>query len=121
MSFETTLFDPDTEWDSLKARAADPHTSHEAALSVDVKGSQVAVLRRLATEGPLADHETEFWLEFHGIAMSPSRVRTARSELVRLGYVHPVEGMFTKTPTGGKTQVWGATPEGHQHIKETGK
>lgn len=97
--------------DSARVRASDPVTSHEAADSNDVAESQLQVLATLAKVGPLADHEIHEWLTHVGILFSPSRVRTARHELLEAGLVEDT-GMFHLTPARRRTKVWGLTAEG---------
>ena len=98
--------------DTARVRQSDPITSHEAADSNDVKASQRYVLETLQVFGPLADHElVEFYeAEKHLIAdlfgtFSPSRLRTARKELVEAGLVE-FTGKHTMTDHGCRAQVW---------------
>ena len=90
--------------DSPRARLTDPVTSHEAADSTagSVKESQSWVFTLLDHFGPLADHE----LVEHSInTWSPSRIRTARHELVELGAVTDA-GFYRFTPAGRRAKVW---------------
>lgn len=99
--------------DSPRARRSDPETSQEAAdTSVSPAESQAHVLRVLAVTGPLADHEVFDWLEADGVMISPSRVRTARHELVEQGLVE-FSGFYHLTPSGRRTRVWAVTEQGH--------
>ena len=92
------------EGDNARARLTDPVTSHEAAdgTADRVKESQSAVYSLLATLGDLADFELITHLEGQ---WSPSRVRTARHELVELGVVAD-SGQFRKTPSNFRAKVW---------------
>lgn len=70
------------------ARRSDPDTSHQAARTLSpeaLRGSQAFVLSCLRT-GPQTDHDIArcAWMETR---YSPSRLRTARHELVRNGVV----------------------------------
>ena len=87
------------------ARPTDPQTSHDAGRSVSRSAGQQEVLDILRAHGPLAD------FEIRGLAsasLSDSRVRTARSELVRHGLVRRAD-IDRRTPTGRRCQVWEAT------------
>jgi len=90
--------------DTARTRRSDPITSHEAADTNDVHGSQVAVLLTLAASGPLADHELVARIGFY----SPSRVRTARHELAESGLVE-FAGIYRLTAGKRRTQVWQVT------------
>lgn len=92
------------EDDSPRVRRTDPETAHEAADSNDVHGSQVAVTLTLASNGPLADHELVARIPFY----SPSRVRTARHELLIDGLVTDA-GYYHLTATGRRATVWSLT------------
>lgn len=97
------------EGDNPRARLSDPITSHEAAdgTADQVKESQSAVYSLLASNGAQADFELIKHLEGQ---WSPSRVRTARHELVGLGVVED-SGHFKKTPSNFRAKVWQvATP-----------
>jgi len=87
--------------DRARTRRSDPLTSHEAADTNDVHGSQVSVLLTLSMSGPLADHELVERIKDY----SPSRVRTARSELVEMGMVE-FTGFYRLTAGNRRTQVW---------------
>ncbi len=92
------------EGDNARARFTDPITSHEAAdgTADQVKESQSAVYSLLESLGSMADFELIAHLEGH---WSPSRVRTARHELVELGVVAD-SGRFKKTPSNFRAKVW---------------
>ena len=66
----------------------DPHTSHAAARSLipsRIRRAQAAVLRTLTAIGPCTDHELVEKMGLEGEYVSPSGIRTRRSELVILG------------------------------------
>jgi hypothetical protein len=119
------LFGLETGWPDIPApaRQQDPVTSHEAAASVNVKGSQVAVLRVLAffSEG-LPDHEIADLIDgfpgtySEGVTYSDSRVRTARHELELAGHVVDLEDADVWTPRGGRTRRWGITSVGRDYL-----
>lgn len=97
------------------ARTTDPDTSHEAAASLDTANSRLYVLGLLTEFGPLADFEIEnrhatdtIGHTFYG-RLSPSRLRSARSELVAAGHVVASAG-FTKTPSGRRALLWSVAP-----------
>lgn len=69
------------------ARQSDPETSHLAAATISESGtarSQRLVLSVLAAFGPKSDAQI---LELSGDGFSPSRLRTARKELVTQGKI----------------------------------
>ena len=71
-----------------RARTTDPHTSHAAARSLipsRIRRAQAAVLRTLTAIGPCTDHELVEKMGLEGEYVSPSGIRTRRSELVILG------------------------------------
>ena len=93
-----TIFPDDT----ARVRESSPATSHEAADTNNVPGSHRDVLWVLRCYGPKAQFEAErklqgFW--------SPSRVRSAFSELEALGKVKRTD-QFRLTPSGRRAQVW---------------
>lgn len=89
---------------SAPVRARSCETSRAAAASVSASAmqqSQARVLYLLRAYGPLHD---EALLEYvHGY--SPSRIRTARNELVARGLVQ-WSGAFARTRTGRAARVW---------------
>lgn len=85
-----------------RVRKADPVSSHEAADSNKVAKSHRAVLSVLEYEGEHAQFEME--LRCAGV-LSPSRVRSAFSELEALGKVRRTDE-FRLTPSGRRAQVW---------------
>ena len=90
--------------DTARTRRSDPVTSHEAADSNDVHGSQVSVLLILSMSGPLADHELVERIKDY----SPSRVRTARHEMQEAGLIE-YAGFDRLTAGKRRTQVWQVT------------
>lgn len=112
-SLPPTLFDDD----SPRVRATDPITSHLAADATKKSrpGSRDAVLAALHRDGPLADHELVLAIQADatwngGRMYSPSRIRTARSELVELGLVEEA-GYTRKTVSGLDAMVWRAVDD----------
>jgi len=93
-----TLF-PD-DWS--RTRKSDPVSSHEAADSSNVPKSHRLVLKALEIWGDLPQFEAERLL---GVHLSPSRVRSAFSELEALGKVRRTDEYRT-TPSGRRAQVW---------------
>ena len=99
-----------------RARLADPDTSHVAADGSDLAGSQavVAVLLRSAGPAGLTDEEifegSRSWpvLQLIGHKYSPSRLRTARAELVEAGRVRDA-GIFRYTEFARLSKVWALT------------
>ena len=89
--------------DVPRVREADPLTSHAAADSNDVPRSHALVLALFAAERWLAQFEAERLLT--GV-LSPSRVRSAFSELEQAGRLTRTD-MTTRTPFGRAAQVWG--------------
>ncbi len=96
-------------------RATDPETSHEARDSISVEAlaeSQAEVLAILRIYGPQADHdiltlhELRQGLGHTAFRLSGSRLRTARAELVEVGYVVETAGVAV-TGTGRRAKVWG--------------
>ena len=83
-------------------RRTDHVTAHEAADTTDPAASRRFVMFALYEHGTLAQFELErlatgLW--------SPSRVRTAVSELVERGLVK-FTGIYRLTPSGRRAQVW---------------
>lgn len=98
--------------DSPRVRLTDPPTSHRAAdaTAKSRPGSQKAVLDALHRDGPLADHELVLAVQadatWNGARMySPSRIRTARAELVEAGLVQDA-GFTRSTVSGLDAIVW---------------
>lgn len=103
-----TSSNPPQLWDDMdgpRVRRSDALTSHLAAGSTDPAASRQFVMSSRHKRGPLAQFELE------GIAeglWSPSRVRTAVSELVVRDLVE-FTGMYRVTPSGRRAQVWAVT------------
>lgn len=90
------------EADTRRVRATDPITSHEAAANADRTGSKSFVMFALIEHELLAPFELEAKA---GKMWSPSRIRTALSELADAGLVEP-SGIYRNTPSGRAAQVW---------------
>lgn len=88
-----------------RSRRTDPVTSVEAGRRARLRESQSAVLRAL-TEVDFGLTQSE--LEARITDWSPSRVRTAVSELAEVGLVEPT-GTYRKTRSGRNAQVWQLT------------
>lgn len=91
------------------ARASDPDESWQAAESISrqaQKASQREVLRELAYRGPQIAQQLE---EHLARRLSPSRVRTALTELERDGLARRT-GRTRPTVSGRMAAVWEATP-----------
>jgi predicted transcriptional regulator len=94
---------PTVLWDDFpRVRESDPVTSHEAADSNNVSRSHQLVAKLLEQWGAVAQFEAENLLR--GV-LSPSRVRSAFSELETLGRVKRTDE-FRATPSGRRAQVW---------------
>ena len=94
-----------------RARKGDPVSSVDAGRAARLHESQVAVLELMRGFG------TDFgWtqgeLEQRLMDWSPSRIRSAVSELVTLALVEPLEGVFRETRYGRLAQVFRAVPTG---------
>ncbi len=91
-----------------RSRSKDPVTSLEAGRAADLKGSQAAVLEHLRYGGEYtqADIEYAFRNEW-----SPSRVRSAVSELRELGLVETT-GERRLTRYGREADVYRAVASG---------
>lgn len=94
------------------ARLFDPATSHAAARSVNRErliDTQRAIVTLLAMRGGMTDDEiSEAWNETMTEPVSPSGLRTRRSELVKLGRVKD-SGQRRKLATGRSAIVWETT------------
>lgn len=92
--------------ESPNARRTDPVTSHEAADLTDTARSRAAVLTILrAASKPLSDEEIDRAHRTLTLTpFTPSRMRTARHELVERGSVVAVG--VTRSATGRKTTTW---------------
>jgi hypothetical protein len=87
-----------------RVRRADPLTSHAAADSNDVPRSHALVLDLFASHRWLAQFEAEALLT--GL-LSPSRVRTAFTELEEAGQLARTD-LTMPTPYGRTAQLWEA-------------
>jgi hypothetical protein len=87
--------------DSPRARRSDPITSHTAADRANLTGSQSAVHGALSRHGGLAPFELEQILPL----WSPSRIRTALTELAKQGLVERTDSTRV-TPYGRDAHVW---------------
>lgn len=109
---------PDEE---ARARGSDPQTSHEAAEKVSGEGvrqSQIDVLHTLRSQGPMTDERLLDAMEFRGARSSPSRVRTARKELMEAGLVEECgEGM---TKRGNRAAMHRITAKGFAFLQARG-
>lgn len=102
------------------ARNSDPETSHVAAqkASAGVMASQRDVLHALRSHGPMIDEQLYQACVYRGSPASSSRIRSARSELVAMGYVK-VAGTGT-TKRGGVANIHEITEKGLAYLRETG-
>ena len=98
-SMPPSLF-PD-DW--ARTRLTDPITSHEAADSTDPHESHSAVLALLREHGNVAQFQAEQLLNGQ---FSPSRIRSAFSELEEAGHVKRLDETVL-TPRGRRAQLWG--------------
>ena len=89
------------------ARNTDPETSHEAAATVRVRTSQLAVYALLC-HGPATDEQLAERADQMGVVMSPSGLRSRRCELVRMGWVCDT-GRREITASGRRSIVWEIT------------
>jgi Fe2+ or Zn2+ uptake regulation protein len=105
---DTTLFEFAEQAPKAHARHRDPETSKEAAREVDVTEGQWQVLNCLrALPRGVTDEELYRMMRQAGIKISPSGVRSRRSELVELALVK-FAGRFEKTESGRNARVWEA-------------
>ena len=88
------------EGDTARARRTDPLESHAAADAANLTDSQQAVLKALRVHKHLAAFELEQVLP----VWSPSRIRTALTELQADGLVR-TQGT-RRTPFGRDARVW---------------
>ena len=94
---------PPIVWpDKARVRRGDATTSHEAADSNDTAASRTFVMFALIEHDMLASFELE---QIADGLWSPSRIRTAVSELVERGLVE-FAGVYRLTPAGRRAQVW---------------
>ena len=83
-------------------RSTDPSTSADAARSISQRQSQSLVLEALRAIGPATDERLCEHLADKPI--SPSRARTARCEITRMGLV--VEAGQGRTRSGRRALLW---------------
>ncbi|MGZ0067827.1 hypothetical protein [Microbacterium arborescens] len=96
-----------------RTRNTDPITSAEAAGSAQLKHSQGEVLLIFMLEDgrPMTDHEMTAAARKHGSTYTGQRLRSARAELVQLGFIRQVPGLFRPGPTGKRrAHVWALKP-----------
>lgn len=103
-----------------RARLTDPVGSHLAAEGSNITDSRLAVLRMLANR-PRTDEEIAWdWrllvVRCGESNYSPSRLRTARFELVRLGLVTDT-GREGRTSSGRRCGVWAITIQGLEALE----
>lgn len=90
--------------DGARTRQSDPTTSHEAADSTDPAASHLAVIAALREHGPVAQFQAEAILNGQ---FSPSRIRSAFSELEEQGIVVRLSDEHSiRTPRGRRAQLW---------------
>lgn len=92
------------------ARSTDPQTSHEAAKSVVNLGEVRDKILHMLTNWPRTDEQLwerySFCIKaFNWKPVSPSGLRSRRSELVSMGYVVD-SGQRAKTHSGRQSIVW---------------
>lgn len=88
-----------------RSRSTDPITSVDAGRSVDLNKSQLLVLGLAKAVPQFTQQDMERWTRD---IMSPSRARSAVSELVAKEKICVVEGEFKKTWSGRKARVYEA-------------
>jgi hypothetical protein len=89
-----------------RARFTDPETSHEAAASVeDIRKSQAWVYMALNELGSATDEQLNAFARRMGYPISPSGLRTRRSELVGLGLVVD-SGQRQRLASGRRAILW---------------
>lgn len=93
-----------------RSRVSDPTTSVDAGRAADLKGSQAAVLERIRGAGYIGLTQPELEGLLAG-EWSPSRVRSAVSELVQRGLVDAI-AVTRRTRYGRRAQVYRAVPPG---------
>jgi predicted ArsR family transcriptional regulator len=100
------------EYEWAHARRTDPETSHAAAASLKAEtlsAQRARVYDYLKQYGPM----TDAMLVAGILKMSPSGLRTRRSELVRMGLVEDT-GRRERLRSGRKAIVWRALERGVQ-------
>jgi len=95
---------------AARSRRTDPVTSVDAGRSVDLPGSQAAVMFGLTYLGPSADFELARSQVVGEYGYTEQRLRSARAELVEQGVVE-FSGIYRLTPRGNRTKVWQVVPD----------
>ena len=93
------------------ARTTDPETSHAAAESIKpdaLRATQAAVLDAVRRHGPLTDTRLISVAAVERWKMSPSGLRTRRTELVDRGLVYDT-GSRVRLKSGRMSTLWAAT------------
>lgn len=88
-----------------RSRSTDPTTSVDAGRAADLSRSQSVVLAAMRARGVGATHEE---LEHFLPGLSPSRVRSAVSELAEQGLVHATDET-RPTKYGRAARIWEVT------------
>lgn len=94
-----------------RARHTDPSTSHAAAASVkNTTLTQQRILQVLEASGPMTDEQiaTAYTRSFPQQPVSPSGLRTRRSEMARRGLIQQAEGALDigTTAAGRRSKLW---------------
>ena len=95
--------------DTARVRQSDPITSHEAADSNDTAASRTFVMLMAHEHGPMTDHQLEVRAGEVHCFWSPSRLRTARHELMQPEYGALLEWTDDRGPSATRlegAQVW---------------
>lgn len=94
------------------ARPTDPATSHDAAPTRSRRLVTRDLVHAVLLDGGPGTHE-EIVARYHEresmagwVRATDQRIRTAVSELVRLGYVVADEHTFGRSSTGRRAQIW---------------
>lgn len=107
---QPSLFDPPPRPPRAVARKTDPETSWEAADKIDpdqLTKAQTAVLNLFRQLGDMADFELEAAADRARLPISPSGLRTRRSELVTKGFLVFREEWKTIPTSGNRARIWG--------------
>lgn len=101
------------------ARRSDPDTSHEAALGISGRVSEVqrAVLDYAATVGAAGFIDPDLAAHFGN---SSSTYRSRRAELVGLGLIHDTGARKTVGEKGRRFAVWRITDKGRAEALRQG-
>jgi hypothetical protein len=94
---------------SARARTTDPQTSHDAADRVNSEGSTEMKrhILEILRDGERSDEELQEAYEFRHGEVSPSGLRSRRSELVKEDHlVEASPGKTATTRTGSSAIVW---------------